>query len=39
MRLLVATGHPAFATHDVALLDEIKSYATERERARDNHEF
>ena len=36
MRLLVDHGtYPAFATHDVALLDEIKSYAAERELARD----
>jgi proline dehydrogenase len=40
MRLLLDHGtYPAFATHDVALLDEIKSYATERSVSRDRYEF
>jgi proline dehydrogenase len=40
MRLLIDHGtYPAFATHDVALLDQIKSYAAERELARDKYEF
>ena len=32
-------AYPAFATHDVALLNEIKSYATERGVTRDRYEF
>jgi proline dehydrogenase len=40
MRLLLDHGaYPAFATHDVALLNEIKSYATERGITRDRYEF
>jgi len=40
MRLLLDHGaYPAFATHDVALLNEIKSYATERGVTRDRYEF
>jgi proline dehydrogenase len=40
MRLLLDHGtYPAFATHDVALLDEIKAYAAERGLARDRYEF
>jgi proline dehydrogenase len=40
MRLLIDHGtYPAFATHDVALLNEIKSYAAERGLARDKYEF
>jgi proline dehydrogenase len=40
MRLLLDHGtYPAFATHDVALLDEIKAYAAERSIARDRYEF
>ena len=40
MRLLLDHGtYPAFATHDVALLDEIKAYAAERNIARDRYEF
>ena len=40
MRLLLDHGtYPAFATHDVALLDEIKAYAAERNVARDQYEF
>ena len=40
MRLLIDHGtYPAFATHDVALLDEIKAYAAERNLARDRFEF
>lgn len=40
MRLLLDHGtYPAFATHDVALLDEIKAYAAERNVARDRYEF
>jgi proline dehydrogenase len=40
MRLLLDHGvSPAFATHDVALLDEIKAYAAERAVARDQYEF
>jgi proline dehydrogenase len=40
MRLLLDHGvYPAFATHDVALLREIKSYAAERGVTRDRYEF
>ena len=40
MRLLLDHGtYPAFATHDVALLNEIKSYAAERGVIRDRYEF
>jgi proline dehydrogenase len=40
MRLLLDHGvYPAFATHDVALLNEIKTYAAERNVARDQYEF
>jgi proline dehydrogenase len=40
MRLLLDHGtYPAFATHDVALLDEIKAYAAERNITRDRYEF
>ena len=40
MRLLLDHGtYPAFATHDVALLNEIKAYAAEREIGRDLYEF
>jgi proline dehydrogenase len=40
MRLLLDHGtHPAFATHDVQLLDEIKAYAAERSIAPDRYEF
>jgi proline dehydrogenase len=40
MRLLLDHGtYPAFATHDVAILNEIKAYATERTVARDRYEF
>jgi len=40
MRLLLDHGtYPAFATHDVALLDEIKAYAAERNIGRDRYEF
>jgi proline dehydrogenase len=40
MRLLLDHGtYPAFATHDVALLNEIKSYAAERGVSRDRYEF
>jgi proline dehydrogenase len=40
MRLLLDHGtYPAFATHDVALLNEIKAYAAERKIARDKYEF
>jgi proline dehydrogenase len=40
MRLLLDHGtYPAFATHDVALLNEIKAYAAERNVARDRYEF
>ena len=40
MRLLLDHGaYPAFATHDVTLLNEIKSYATERGVTRDRYEF
>ena len=40
MRLLLDHGaYPAFATHDVALLNKIKSYATERGVTRDRYEF
>jgi proline dehydrogenase len=40
MRLLLDHGtYPAFATHDVALLNEIKAYAAERGTARDRYEF
>ena len=40
MRLLLDHGvYPAFATHDLALVDEIKAYAAERGIARDRYEF
>jgi proline dehydrogenase len=40
MRLLLDHGtYPAFATHDVALLNEIKAYAAERNITRDRYEF
>jgi proline dehydrogenase len=40
MRLLLDHGtYPAFATHDVEILNEIKSYATERKIGRDRYEF
>jgi proline dehydrogenase len=40
MRLLLDHGvYPAFATHDVGLLNEIKAYATERGVTRDRYEF
>jgi proline dehydrogenase len=40
MRLLLDHGvDPAFATHDMALVDEIKAYAAERGVARDRYEF
>jgi proline dehydrogenase len=40
MRLLLDHGtYPAFATHDVALLNEIKAYAAERGIARNRYEF
>jgi proline dehydrogenase len=40
MRLLLDHGtYPAFATHDVVLLNEIKAYAAERKIARDRYEF
>ena len=40
MRVLLDHGtYPAFATHDVALLHEIKAYAAERNVARDRYEF
>jgi proline dehydrogenase len=40
MRLLLDHGtDPAFATHDVTLLNEIKAYAAERGVARDRYEF
>jgi proline dehydrogenase len=40
MRLLLDHGtYPAFATHDVVLLNEIKAYAAERNVARDRYEF
>ncbi len=40
MRLLLDHGtYPAFGTHDVALLNEIKAYATERNVTRDRYEF
>jgi proline dehydrogenase len=40
MRLLLDHGtYPAFATHDVAILNEIKSYAAERNVSRDRYEF
>jgi proline dehydrogenase len=40
MRLLLDHGtYPAFATHDVALLNEIKAYAAERGVGRDRYEF
>jgi proline dehydrogenase len=40
MRLLLDHGvYPAFATHDMALVDEIKAYAAERRIARDQYEF
>jgi proline dehydrogenase len=40
MRLLLDHGvYPAFATHDVALLNEIKAYAAERGVNRDRYEF
>ena len=40
MRLLLDHGsYPAFATHDVAILKEIKSYAAERRVGSDKYEF
>jgi proline dehydrogenase len=40
MRLLLDHGvYPAFATHDLALVDQIKAYAAERSIARDRYEF
>jgi len=40
MRLLLDHGvHPAFATHDEALLREIRDYAAERKVANDRYEF
>jgi proline dehydrogenase len=40
MRLLLDHGvYPAFATHDVQLLNEIKGYAAERDVTRDGYEF
>jgi proline dehydrogenase len=40
MRLLLDHGtYPAFATHDVAILNEIKAYAAERNVSRDRYEF
>jgi proline dehydrogenase len=40
MRLLLDHGtYPAFATHDVSLLNEIKAYAAERNVASDRYEF
>jgi proline dehydrogenase len=40
MRLLLDHGtYPAFATHDVRLLDEIRAYATERGVSADRYEF
>jgi proline dehydrogenase len=40
MRLLLDHGaDPAFATHDVTMLDEIKAYAAERSIGRDRYEF
>jgi proline dehydrogenase len=40
MRLLLDHGvYPAFATHDMALIDAIKAYAAERGVARDLYEF
>jgi proline dehydrogenase len=40
MRLLLDHGtYPAFATHDVALLNEIRAYAAERGVASDRYEF
>jgi proline dehydrogenase len=40
MRLLLDHGtYPAFATHDVALLNEIKAYVAERKITRDRFEF
>jgi proline dehydrogenase len=40
MRLLLDHGeYPAFATHDVEILNEIKAYAAERGVARDRYEF
>jgi proline dehydrogenase len=40
MRLLLDHGvYPAFATHDVKLLNEIRAYAAEREVTRDRYEF
>jgi proline dehydrogenase len=40
MRLLLDHGtYPAFATHDVALLNEIKTYVAERKITRDRFEF
>jgi proline dehydrogenase len=40
MRLLLDHGtDPAFGTHDVAILNEIKTYAAERNVSRDQYEF
>jgi proline dehydrogenase len=40
MRLLLDHGtYPAFATHDEAVLTEVRSYAAERGIARDRFEF
>jgi proline dehydrogenase len=40
MRLLLDHGtYPAFATHDTAIVNEIKAYAAERGVTRDGYEF
>ena len=40
MRLLLEKGtYPAIATHDEALIDETRAYATERSLGRDRFEF
>jgi len=38
-RLLTEGTHPAIATHDVEILDEVKRFAAERDIARDGFEF
>ncbi|MEQ1911440.1 MAG: proline dehydrogenase family protein, partial [Vicinamibacterales bacterium] len=40
MRLLLDSGtYPAIATHDPAILDQTRTYATERGIANDKYEF
>jgi proline dehydrogenase len=40
MRLLLEKGtYPAIATHDEALIEETRAYATERNLGRDRFEF